>query len=51
MLLSETERQWLEDISAHRGLTASDVLRVYIRETRATLPDDPKRKNGKHAPR
>lgn len=32
LLLSVEERQWLEDLATRRGLTATDVIRQFIRE-------------------
>lgn len=37
LLLSDEEKAWLEEIATSRGLTSSDVLRQYIRETTAAL--------------
>lgn len=31
MLMTEREREQLEELATHKGLTASDVLRQYIR--------------------
>jgi Ribbon-helix-helix protein, copG family len=47
MLLSDDEKEWLEAIAASRGLTSSDVLRVYIREAYAALQTPTTRKKGK----
>ena len=37
ILLSPEEKRWLDQIAAHRGLTASDVVRQYIRLSRTQL--------------
>jgi hypothetical protein len=37
VMLSDAEKVWLEEIAADRGLTSSDVLRVYIRDSHAEL--------------
>ncbi len=37
IMLSDAEKGWLEEIAADRGLTSSDVLRVYIRDAHAEL--------------
>jgi hypothetical protein len=37
IMLSDAEREWLEELAGSRGLTSSDVIRQYIREARAQL--------------
>jgi hypothetical protein len=37
IMLSDEEKAWLEELAARRGLTSSDVLRLYIREAHAVL--------------
>jgi hypothetical protein len=37
IMLSDEEKAWLEEIATSRGLTASDVLRLYIREQYGSL--------------
>jgi hypothetical protein len=37
ILLSDDEKHWLEQVAESRGLTASDVLRLYIRDARAQV--------------
>ncbi len=39
ILLSEEEKTWLEKIAASRGLTSSDVLRLYIRDAHLALSE------------
>jgi hypothetical protein len=39
ILLSDEEKGWLEEVAASRGLTSSDVLRLHIRESHASLQD------------
>jgi hypothetical protein len=39
IMLSDDERAWLEAIAARRGLTSSDVLRQYIRDTHQQLEE------------
>jgi len=40
IMLSDEEKTWLEAIAAGRGLTSSDVLRLYIRDTWTTLQEN-----------
>ena len=37
IMLSNEEKAWLEQVAESRGLTSSDVLRLYIREAHAEL--------------
>jgi hypothetical protein len=39
IMLSDEERAWLEAIASSRGLSASDVLRLYVREAHAELEE------------
>ena len=41
ILLSAEEKRWLDEIAEARGLSASDVVRLYVREAWAAI-NDPK---------